>query len=142
MDQAMSIEWLRDFCLSLPYTTEQLQWEDALVFNVGGKMYAVAMLEPGEHWLSLKCGKTEFGELVELPGIVPAPYLARAHWIAFQSENAVSQTELQLLLTRAYSMVLSKLPKKTQTVLASRKPRRKLRRDRKTAARRRRTKKC
>lgn len=109
-------------------------------FQSGRQMYAVAMLERGEHWLSLKCGEAEFAELVERPGIVLAPCLARAHWIAFESENAASRTELQQLLTRAYSMVLSKLPKKIQTLLASSKPRRKLRRDRKTPVRSRRTK--
>jgi predicted DNA-binding protein (MmcQ/YjbR family) len=96
----MSIDWVREFCLSLPHTTEQVQWEDALVFKVGGKMYAVARLEPGAHWLSLKCPEEEFVELVERPGIVPAPYLARAHWIALESENTVPRAELQQLLTR------------------------------------------
>ncbi len=31
---------------SLPHATEQVQWEDNLVFKVGGKMFAVAALEP------------------------------------------------------------------------------------------------
>ena len=39
----MSIDWLRAFCLSLPHTTEQIQWGDNLVFKVGGKMYAVTV---------------------------------------------------------------------------------------------------
>ena len=66
-----SIGRLREFCLSLPHTTEQVLWEDALVFKAGGTMYAVAMLEPGAYWLSLKCSDEEFVELVERPGIVP-----------------------------------------------------------------------
>jgi predicted DNA-binding protein (MmcQ/YjbR family) len=131
----MSIEWLREFCLSLPHTTEQVQWEDALVFKVGGKMYAVAMLEPGAHWLSFKCSDDEFVELVERPGIIPAPYLARAHWIALESENTVPRTELQQLLTRGHAIVLSKLPKKTQAALAACKTVSKHPRSRKTRAR-------
>lgn len=115
---AMSIDWLRGFCLSLPHTTEQVQWEDALVFKVGGKMYAVVALEPGEHWLSLKCSVEEFVELVERPGISPAPYLARAHWIALESEDTLPRSELQQLLTRAHALVLAKLPRKTRSALA------------------------
>ena len=118
----MSIDWLRGFCLSLPHTTEQLQWEDALVFKVGGKMYAVARLEPGSHWLSLKCSDEEFAEMVERPRIIPAPYLARAHWIALESENALPCSELQQLITRSYDLVFAKLPKKTQAALAAVKP--------------------
>lgn len=114
----MSIDWLRGFCLSLPHTTEQVQWEDALVFEVGGKMYAVASLEPGENWLSLKCSDEEFVELVERPGIFPAPYLARAHWIALESEDTLPRTELQQLLTRAHALIFAKLPRKTRAALA------------------------
>jgi predicted DNA-binding protein (MmcQ/YjbR family) len=114
----MSIDWLRGFCLALPHTTEQVQWEDALVFKVGGKMYAVARLEPGEHWLSLKCCVEEFVELVERPGIFPAPYLARASWIALESEATLPQVELEQLLTRAHALVFGKLPRKTRSALA------------------------
>jgi len=118
----MGIDWLREICLSLPHTTEQLQWEDALVFKVGGKMYAVARLEPGSHWLSLKCSDEEFAEMVERPRIIPAPYLARAHWIALEFENTLSHAELQQLLARDCALVFAKLPKKTQLTLAARKP--------------------
>jgi len=114
----MGIDWLRGFCLSLPNTTEQVQWEDALVFKVGGKMYAVARLEPGEHWLSLKCSDEEFAEMVERPGIFPAPYLARAHWIALESEVTLPRDELEQLLTRAHALVFAKLPRKTRAALA------------------------
>ncbi len=115
----MSIEWLQKFCLALPHTTQQVQWDDALVFKVGGKMYAVARLEPGDHWLSLKCSDEEFVELIERPGIVPAPYLARARWIALESEETMSRAELGQLLKRGHALIFSKLPKKTKVALAT-----------------------
>jgi predicted DNA-binding protein (MmcQ/YjbR family) len=118
----MSIEWLREFCLSLPHTTETVQWKDALVFKVGGKMYAVANLEPGDHWLSLKCSDEEYPELIERPGIFPAPYLARAHWIALESETTLRRSELQELLKCGHALVIAKLPKRRQAELAARKP--------------------
>jgi predicted DNA-binding protein (MmcQ/YjbR family) len=117
----MSIDWLREFCLSLPHTTEQIQWEDDLVFKVGGKMYAVAMLEPGRYWLSFKCSGEDFAKQIERPGIEPAPYLARAHWIAIESESALPRAAIQELLTRAHSIVFAKLPKKAQAFLAAKK---------------------
>jgi len=117
----MSIDWLRSFCLSLPHTTEQIQWGDNLVFKVGGKMYAVAALEPSVHWLSLKCSDEDFAELIEHPGINPAPYLARAHWVAIETEDTLPRAEMQQLLSRAHAIVFAKLPKKTQAALTAHK---------------------
>lgn len=114
----MDIEWVREFCLSLPHTTEKLQWEDALVFKIGGKMYAVVSLEPGDTWLSFKCSPEDFADLVEHPaGVIPAPYLARAHWVALEKESSMPRNELKDFLRAAYSLILTKLPKKTQLVL-------------------------
>jgi predicted DNA-binding protein (MmcQ/YjbR family) len=115
----MDLDWLRRFCLALPHTTEQVQWEDALVFKVGGRMYAVARLEPGPVWLSFKCGEVEFTELVERPGVVPAPYLARAHWAALATPEALPRFEIESLLRRSYELVFSKLPRKTQASLTT-----------------------
>jgi len=115
----MDIDWLRHHCLSLAHTTEQIQWEDALVFKVGGKMYAVASLEPGETWLSFKCSPGDFANLTERPGIVPAPYLARAQWVALETEAALPRAELQNLLSAAHSLIFARLPKKTQSRLSA-----------------------
>jgi predicted DNA-binding protein (MmcQ/YjbR family) len=113
----MNIEWVRRYCLSLPHTTEKVQWENDLVFKIGGKMYAVVVLEPGPHCMSFKCTPEEFAELVERPGIVPAPYLARALWVALETEDALPRAEIKRLLRQAYDLVLAKLPKKTQAAV-------------------------
>ena len=36
----MDLEAIRKFCLSLPHATEGIQWEDDLLFRIGGKMFA------------------------------------------------------------------------------------------------------
>jgi predicted DNA-binding protein (MmcQ/YjbR family) len=114
----MDIDWVRQFCLSLPHTTEKLQWEDALVFKVGGKMYTVVSLEPDETWISFKCSAEEFAALVERPGVVPAPYLARAQWVALETEDALARDEIRRLLADAHSLIFAKLPKSTQAKLS------------------------
>jgi predicted DNA-binding protein (MmcQ/YjbR family) len=118
----MDIDWLREHCLALAHVTETLQWEDALVFKVGGKMFAVASLEPDDTWLSFKSTEEEFANLIERPGIIPAPYLARAQWVALETESALPRAELKALLTRAHELIFAKLPKKTQLSLNQRKP--------------------
>jgi len=114
----MDIDWIRKYCLSLPHTTETVQWGDDLVFKIAGKMYAVTSLEPGDHWLSFKCTPDNFARLVEQPGIIPAPYLARAHWVALETVDALPPAEIRKLVRQAHDLVFAKLPRKTQVSLS------------------------
>src|SRR5690349_19439322 len=63
----MNIEWVRNYCLSLPHVTESVQWGADLVFKIGGKMFAVVPLEPAKVWLSCKSSPEEFAQLIERP---------------------------------------------------------------------------
>ncbi len=114
----MDIESVRSFCLSLPHTDEKVQWVNDLLFRIGEKMFAVAALEPSHGVaLSFKCTPEKFAELVERPGIIPAPYMARNHWVGLERFDALPDRELKPLLQNAYQMVLEKLPKKVRAGL-------------------------
>ena len=114
MRGTMDAEWLREVCLALPDATEHIQWGYDLVFKVHGKMFAVAPLEPAPVVLSFKCSDESFAELTERPDVIPAPYMARAKWVALQSRDAVRRGELAELLRASYAMVFAKLPKRLQ----------------------------
>ncbi|MGB6875896.1 MAG: MmcQ/YjbR family DNA-binding protein [Candidatus Acidiferrales bacterium] len=118
----MNIDWVRKYCMQMPHTTEPLQWGDDLVFKIGGKIFAVLVLEPTRVWLSFKCTPEEFAELTERAGIIPAPYLARYYWVALETYEALSPSELEWLLRDSYQMVLEKLPRKTRAALAQAAP--------------------
>lgn len=75
-------------------------------------MFCVVSLEPGGVWLSFKVEDDAFAELVERPGIVPAPYLARAKWIALESEDAMPPCELKERVERSWELVAARLPKR------------------------------
>src|SRR2546430_421105 len=105
----MDAEWLRELCLSFPGTTEQIQWSCDLLFKVGGRMYAVTPLEPAPVWLSFKASPEKFAELTERQDIVPAPYLARAPWVALQTREARRREELADRLGESYEMFWTKL---------------------------------
>jgi hypothetical protein len=68
-------------------------------------------------WLSFKCSGENFAELTERAGIIPAPYLARAQWVALETKEALRKEELSGLLREAYELVFAKLPKKRQRAL-------------------------
>ena len=115
----MDAEWLRKVCRSFPGTTEQIQWGCDLVLKVGGKMYAATPLEPAPVCLSFKATPEKFAELTERQNIIPAPYLARAQWVALQTRDALGREELAGLLRESYEMILGKLPKKMRERIAS-----------------------
>ena len=114
----MNREWVRQYCMSLPHVTEQVQWKIDLVFKIGGKMFAIVVLEPHATCLAFKCSPEDFDELIERPGIIPAPYMARAKWVALEAFEAMQHKELQSRLKRAYELSFAKLPKKTQRELS------------------------
>jgi predicted DNA-binding protein (MmcQ/YjbR family) len=116
----MNIEWLRQLCLSFPGATEQIQWGNDLLFKVGGKMYAAAPLEPAPVCLSFKASPENFAELTERPNIIPAPYLARAQWVALETREALPAEDLARLLRESYELIVTKLPKKTREGLSAR----------------------
>ncbi|MGZ4901228.1 MAG: MmcQ/YjbR family DNA-binding protein [Candidatus Angelobacter sp.] len=121
---ASYIDWVRAFCLSLPHSTEGVQWEHDLLFRIAGKMFCVANLEPGmgPTKIAFKCTPEKFAELVEVEGNIPAPYMARNHWVAMLEIDALRQPEIKELIQDSYRMILEKLPKKTQAELGTKPP--------------------
>jgi predicted DNA-binding protein (MmcQ/YjbR family) len=120
----MDAELLRTWLLTLPHVEETMQWGESLVFwvgdkAIGGKMFAVANLHhESRAILSFAAGPERFAELLEVEGVFPAPYLARAHWIAIEQWDTFPTPELKSLLRDARSLVEARLPKRTRDVLA------------------------
>ena len=129
----MNVDRLREVCLSFPGATEQIQWGYDLLFKVGGKMFAVTPLEPAPVCLSFKASLENFAELTGRPNIIPAPYLARAQWVALQTRDALPAEELARLLRESYDMVFAKLPKKARDKVSRGEPVRRKARGKNTA---------
>jgi predicted DNA-binding protein (MmcQ/YjbR family) len=115
----MNPEWVRNLCLSFHGATEHVIWGNDLTFKVAGKIFAHTVLEPAPVWLSFKASSENFYQLTERPNIVPAPYLARAQWVALQTRDALAAEELTALLRESCDLVVAKLPRRTRESLAS-----------------------
>jgi predicted DNA-binding protein (MmcQ/YjbR family) len=127
----MDLDSLRAYCLSLPHATEDIQWGDNLLFRIGGKIFAIASLEPDAPTrLAFKCSPERFAELLEIVGTQPAPYLARAKWVALEHFNVLRDDDLREVLRESYDLVFAKLPKKTRESLAKQPPQRALKKAR------------
>lgn len=119
----MSLERARAMLLQLPRVEETLQWGHNLVYWVvdktaGGKMFALMDSDGvSPHVIAFAAADPErFHALLETEGIHPAPYLARAHWVALESWDAVPPAELRSLLEAAHERVRRKLPPRAQWV--------------------------
>ena len=110
----MTIETVRSICRALPAVTEDVKWGHDLCFCVAGKMFTVVSLET-PHSIAFKCTAETFGELVERPGIIPAPYMARNMWVMEQElGESLARRELEPLINTSYALVVAKLPKSRQ----------------------------
>ncbi len=106
---------LRALLLPLPGVTTDVKWDDDLVFSVGGKMFACICLAGREQGkLAFKVARERFLEMTDRPGVRPAPYLARASWIALDDPAALPHAELRGLLLDAHRLVFAGLTKKLQ----------------------------
>ena len=111
------------FCGNLPHATHVVQWGDASVWKIGGKVFAIGGWSHGDAFtVSFKCSKTSFAILSELPGLRPAPYLASRGllWMQRFDEHAFSDHDLKPYIRQSYAMILAALPKKTQEALRAR----------------------
>ncbi len=107
----MTIETVRLICRALPGVTEDVKWGHDLCFCVADKMFTVVSLE-APHSIAFKCTPETFGELVERPGIIPAPYMARNMWVQEQElGETLARRELEPLIKTSYDLVVAKLPK-------------------------------
>ncbi len=113
----MDIDGLRKYCLSFPHATENVQWGCDLCFKLDSKLFAVTPLEVAPVRLSFKCSPENFAELCERDGVKPAPYMARAQWVALEQLNTLPDAELRELLAESYRLVWERLPKRRQAEL-------------------------
>ena len=100
MEEMVDIEAIRKYCLQFPHTTEIVQWGADLCFKVDGKLFVVAAMEMVPQRVSFKCTPENFAELCERPGIIPAPYMARAQWVSLERLNALPDSELREMIFR------------------------------------------
>jgi predicted DNA-binding protein (MmcQ/YjbR family) len=115
----VDIEAIRRYCLQFPHTTEIVQWGADLCFKADGKLFVVAAMEMVPQRVSFKCSPENFAELCERPGIIPAPYMARAQWVSLERLNALPDSELREMISESYRLVWERLPMKRRVALES-----------------------
>lgn len=99
--------------LALPAVTRVVQWGDADVYKVGGKVFAVSGLTGG---LSFKVTEIGFVVLTDDGPGRQAPYFAKGHWVNVDLDGLDAEDAAGWLAT-AHSLIAAKLTRKARTEL-------------------------
>lgn len=109
----MNIETLREYCLSLPFVTEDMPFDDTvLVFRLKSKIFACLTLDKPD-LIVMKCNPERALELRDrFEAIEPAWHWNKKYWNQIHIDNDVDRPLMEELLRHAYNEVNAKLPKK------------------------------
>jgi predicted DNA-binding protein (MmcQ/YjbR family) len=114
----MTLDLLRRYCATLPGATRDIKWGADEAYSVGSKMFAVFWIDRKKaKAVSFKCDPERFLELTDQPGIVPAPYLARAYWVQVQDVKVLTDVHSRELLARSHALVFAKLTRKERAAI-------------------------
>jgi len=107
------------FCQSLKATTHVVQWGNADVWKVGGKVFVECGWSEGRDAVTFKASDLAYEVLQDQPGIRPAPYLASRgmKWLQVYGDPGLSDAELKEHIIASYDMVVAKLTKKLKAEL-------------------------
>ena len=116
----MNFNSLRKFCKTLPGATVDIKWGADECHCVGGKMFAVFGAEKrnAADNVAFKCDPARFLELTDVDGIIPAPYLARAHWVLVEDPKSLTDAQARELVAHSHALIMAKLTRKEREAIA------------------------
>lgn len=99
---------IQAYCLAKPDAFEDYPWEETVwkvkpkgkIFCFGGK--------PPMTKITIRATMDEQAALIQLPGIIPAPYLARYGWVSVDLTEEQNEDLAFELIDRSYDLVTAK----------------------------------
>jgi predicted DNA-binding protein (MmcQ/YjbR family) len=115
----MTRDDFNQFCSELKATSHVVQWGNADVWKVGGKVFAICGWHDEHEAFTFKVGDIAYEVLQNEPGIRPAPYLASRgmKWLQVYEDHGMSDASLREHIVTSYDMVVAKLTKKLRAEL-------------------------
>jgi len=116
-DFRMNTLQLKSHCGRLPGADSLLHAPpvSVLSYKVGGKTFAYFKTSEPEQWrFSFRASPERFLELTGMPGVKPARYMGRYHWVTIVDVRRFPADYLVELVQWSYDKALSSLPKAKQ----------------------------
>lgn len=113
----MDIESIRDYCLSLPLTSEDTAFgEDYLLFRVCGKIFACYGFNLEDYFV-VKCDPDYALDLRDRHDeIIPAWHWNKRYWNQIRLHGNLPDDFILSLIRHSYSEVVKKLPRRIKTM--------------------------
>jgi predicted DNA-binding protein (MmcQ/YjbR family) len=116
----MNVPQLKAFCRSFPSATETLYEApyNFLVYAVGTRKFAYFKTSEPERWrFSTRVTPDRFIELTDVPGVKPARYRGRFHWITIVNVSSFPAAYLRELVAWSYERALTSPSKSRQVAI-------------------------
>ncbi|QSX77755.1 MmcQ/YjbR family DNA-binding protein [Agrilutibacter solisilvae] len=117
----MDTDGLKAWCAGFPGAQAKLlpAPSNVLLYQVLGKQFAYFKTSEPERWrFSVRVTPDRFLELTDVPGVKPARYMARFHWVTIVDVAAFDEDYLRELVAWSYRRAVDALPKGQQARLA------------------------
>ena len=90
-----------------------------LVYEVGGKKFAYFKTSMPEQWrFSLRVSAERFVELTDMPGVKPARYMGRFHWVTIVDVARFPADYLAELVQDSYARAVASLTRAQRAAIA------------------------
>lgn len=110
----MNVEEFREFCLSLPGSSEKMPFQafraaqSILAFYVNGKIFCFFDIDRFDA-CTIKCGPEQADELKARYMAVGAPYnMSRKHWISIRFNDDMPDNEIKRWVRKSYDLISHK----------------------------------
>ncbi|MBB3993261.1 putative DNA-binding protein (MmcQ/YjbR family) [Sulfitobacter undariae] len=115
----MTRDEMTRFCAAQPHASHVVQWGNADVYKIGGKVFAIVGMGETDNTVTFKTSHLAFEVLSDSPGLRPAPYMASRglKWIQQFEEPGLSDDSLRDHIRASYDMVAAGLSKKLRVQL-------------------------
>ena len=110
----MDVADVKELCDSYPGASSKLFGppSNVLVYYSGGRKFAYFKTSEPEQWrFSIRTSPERFLELTDVPGIKPARYMAKFHWVKIVNVKAVPADYLQELIACSYTKAVTRTRK-------------------------------
>lgn len=109
-------KWLRGFAGAVE--TLHGEPENILTYKVGGKTFAYFKTSEPERWrFSFRATPDRFLELTGMPGVKPARYMGRYHWVTIAHVAQFQEDYLLELVQGSYGKAVAQLSRTKQREL-------------------------